>query len=114
MRFLIFQPSNPIIVKIVDAPKSELGELRDVLVGSLGLTTLRGPSSINLDMNMVKRFPIHESTNFEFRLDVINILNHPNFGDPITNIDATGSNGFGRITSATGARTFVFNTRVNF
>jgi hypothetical protein len=83
-------------------------------VGSLGLTYLKGPSSIQLDMNMVKRFPIHETMNFEFRVDALNILNHPNFGDPNVNIDSTGASGFGRITSATGARTFVFNTRVNF
>jgi hypothetical protein len=82
-------------------------------VGSLGLTTLKGPRSLGLDMNMIKRFKLHsETTNFEFRIDAINILNHPNFGTPVTNINAL--NTFGRITTATGSRRFVINTRVNF
>jgi hypothetical protein len=83
-------------------------------VGSLGLTTIKGPGIFNLDMNMIKRFPIHENVNFEFRLDLINVLNHPNFASPVTNIDSTGAAGFGRITSASGVRQFILNTRVNF
>jgi hypothetical protein len=64
-------------------------------------------------MNMIKRFKLYgETTNFEFRIDAINILNHPNFGTPVTNINA--NNTFGRITTATGSRRFVINTRVNF
>jgi hypothetical protein len=82
-------------------------------VGTLGLTTLKGPRSLSLDMNMIKRFKLHsETTNFEFRIDAINILNHPNFGNPTVNINA--NNTFGRITTATGSRRFVINTRINF
>ncbi|HEY2379988.1 MAG TPA: carboxypeptidase-like regulatory domain-containing protein, partial [Terriglobia bacterium] len=47
--------------------------------GNLGQSTVRGPGFFDLDMNMVKRFKITESKTFEFRLDAINILNHPNF-----------------------------------
>src|SRR5262245_1458233 len=82
-------------------------------LGTLGYATVRGPRSLNFDMNLIKRFQIHEAKNFEFRLDVINILNHPNFGTPTTNINATG-NSFGRISSATGSRSFIVNTRINF
>ena len=32
------QPGAPIIVRIVEPEKSEFGQLRDVLIGSLGLT----------------------------------------------------------------------------
>jgi hypothetical protein len=69
----------------------------------------------------VKRFQIGESRTFEFRLDAINVFNHPNFADPSTNID--GNNTFGRITSLAaganlggngGMRSFVINTRLNF
>jgi hypothetical protein len=82
-------------------------------VGTYGLATLKGPRSLSLDMNMIKRFKLYgETTNFEFRIDAINILNHPNFGTPVTNINA--NNTFGRITTATGSRRFVINTRVNF
>ena len=80
--------------------------------GTLGYATLRGPRSVNFDMNLIKRFKIHETAEFEFRLDAINVLNHPNFGNPNTNINDT--NTFGRITTATGSRSFVVNSRINF
>jgi Carboxypeptidase regulatory-like domain/TonB dependent receptor-like, beta-barrel len=82
-------------------------------LGTLGYSTVRGPKLLNFDMNLIKRFQIHEAKNFEFRLDVINILNHPNFGTPNTNINAA-NNAFGSITSATGSRSFIVNTRINF
>jgi Carboxypeptidase regulatory-like domain len=82
-------------------------------IGTLGYATVRGPRLLNFDMNLIKRFQIHESKNFEFRLDVINILNHPNFGNPIVNVNAA-NNTFGRISSATGSRSFIVNTRINF
>jgi hypothetical protein len=81
-------------------------------VGTLGYTTIKGPSSIGFDMNLIKRVRIDERKEFEFRLDAVNVLNHPNFGNPNTSIN--GVNTFGRITTATGARLFVVNTRVNF
>jgi hypothetical protein len=83
-------------------------------VGTYGLTTLKGPKSLSLDMNMIKRFKLTESETktFELRLDAINILNHPNFGTPTVNINAADT--FGRITTATGSRRFVINTRINF
>jgi hypothetical protein len=82
-------------------------------VGTLGLNTIKGPRNLSFDMNMIKRFRIHETREFEFRVDVVNILNHPNFGNPTTNINGTG-NTFGRISTAGGARRFVVNTRINF
>ena len=81
-------------------------------VGTLGQATLRGPGSIRLDFDMIKRFRIDEKREFEFRVDAINVLNRPNFGNPSTNIN--GNNNFGSITTATGARSFVVNTRLNF
>jgi len=81
-------------------------------IGTYGLTTVKGPKSLSLDMNMIKRFKIHETKEFEFRLDAINVLNHPNFGTPSTNIN--GNNTFGRITTAGGSRRFIINTRLNF
>jgi hypothetical protein len=84
-------------------------------VGTLGLTTVKGPKSLSFDMDMIKRFKLREDgrTNFEFRLDAINILNHPNFGNPVVNINAT-TTPFGRITTASNGRRFVVNTRINF
>ncbi len=80
-------------------------------LGNLGLRWIEGPKTLNLDMNLVKRVKISETKEFEMRMDAINILNHPLFAAPNLNIDSTS---FGRITTASGARTFVLNARVNF
>jgi hypothetical protein len=72
---------------------------------------LRGPSTLSLDMNLSKRIRVSETKSVEFRVDATNVLNHPNWGTPNTNIN---SNTFGRITTATGNRSFTGNIRVNF
>lgn len=79
--------------------------------GTLGQRWVEGPGYVGLDVNMIKRVRIDERREFEFRLDAINLLNRPNFGNPTLDINNTS---FGRITTATGARSFVVNARVNF
>jgi hypothetical protein len=79
--------------------------------GNMGLNWIQGPANLGLDMDLIKRVRIGESKEFEFRLDAINVLNHPNFGAPNLNINAAT---FGRITTATGNRSFVANLRMNF
>jgi len=80
-------------------------------VGNVGRNTITGPNVLGFDVNAIKRVRITEGREFEFRLDVVNVLNHPNFSNPTTNINSTS---FGQITSATGSRRFTFNARVNF
>jgi hypothetical protein len=82
------------------------GQLSNVTKGYL-----RGPSSLGLDMSLSKRVRISENKDFELRVDAINVLNHPNWGAPNTNIN---NNTFGRITTATGSRSFTGNVRVSF
>ena len=62
-------------------------------------------------MNLIKRVKISETKEFEIRVDAINVLNTPQWGNPNLNIDNTN---FGRITTATGNRRFVMNARLNF
>jgi hypothetical protein len=62
-------------------------------------------------MNVIKRVKIAESKEFELRVDAINILNTPQWGAPTLNINSAS---FGRITTATGNRTFVLNSRLSF
>jgi hypothetical protein len=80
-------------------------------VGSVGRNTITGPNVVGLDVNLIKRVNVTEGKTLEIRVDVVNFLNHPNFGNPTTNIDSTS---FGQITSATGSRRFTFNARVSF
>src|SRR5205823_5663061 len=93
------------------------------VAGTLGRAWIQGPSHVGLDMNLVKRIQVAERKNFEIRLDVVNILNHPYWGNPTTDIN---SSSFGRMTASdvtTGLsnadnrsanRRFTFNARLNF
>jgi hypothetical protein len=81
-------------------------------IGTLGPSWIQGPSFTDLDMNLIKRVKLSESKEFEFRVDAVNVLNHPNFDNPNLNIDGAG---FGRITSSTPPnRKFIMNVRLNF
>ena len=90
-------------------------------VGSLGQGTLRGPGRFDLDMNLVKQIRVDESKSVELRLDIVNVMNHPNFSNPSTALNSNGT--LGRITSLAsgqniggngGMRSFIINTRFNF
>jgi hypothetical protein len=81
------------------------------LLGTLARNYLNGPSSFGLDLNLVKRIAVRENTTLELRIDAIDALNTPNFGNPNTDMN---NNNFGRITSATGNRVIVGNLRLTF
>jgi hypothetical protein len=83
-------------------------------VGNLGLRWIEGPALLGLDVNLIKRVRITESKEFELRVDSLNVLNTPQFGNPTTANMSINSTGFGRITTATGNRRFVINARLNF
>jgi hypothetical protein len=65
--------------------------------GNTGRNTLLGPGSWNLDMSLSRAFPLTERFNLLFRAEAFNMLNHPQFSNPTTNL---GSSSFGRISSA--------------
>jgi hypothetical protein len=97
--------------------------------GNVGRNVLRGPAQNNVDISLIKRFPLRESTNIELRAEFFNLFNHVNFANPISNlssvaatsIDAnsggiTGSSGdFGRIISTSNnPRMIQFAVKFNF
>ena len=51
--------------------------------GTLGRNSLRGNNFRNFDFSIFKRTPITEHINLEFRAEFYNILNHPNFTNPL-------------------------------
>jgi len=57
----------------------------------------RGPSYFNTDMNLKKSFSLTERFKFSLGANFFNILNHPNFDNPVSN-DLSSS--FGSITTA--------------
>jgi hypothetical protein len=64
-------------------------------IGSVGRNCLRGPRQVNLDFALEKLFPLAESRNFEFRAEFFNLFNHPNFANPISNLNALFASGGG-------------------
>jgi hypothetical protein len=50
--------------------------------GTVGRNALRGPAFFQWDFSAMKNFPVTERVNLQFRADLFNILNHPNFANP--------------------------------
>jgi hypothetical protein len=60
--------------------------------GNLGRNALRGFGATQWDFAVHREFPIHESVKLQFRAEMFNVLNHPNFGPPNNQF---GEGGFG-------------------
>jgi hypothetical protein len=67
--------------------------------GSLGRNALRGFGATQWDFAVHRDFPVHESIKVQFRAEMFNVLNHPNFAPPQTGI---GLANFGRATQMLG------------
>jgi len=64
--------------------------------GDLGRNAFTGPNFIDTDFSLVKNTRINERFNIQFRAEAFDLFNHPNFGNPVLNIQA-GT--FGEITA---------------
>lgn len=51
-------------------------------LGNVPRNSLRGPDFFQWDFSGMKNFPLTEKAQLQFRGDLFNILNHPNFGNP--------------------------------
>jgi hypothetical protein len=79
--------------------------------GNMGLKWIEGPRRLGLDLDLVKRVRLSEAKTLELRVDAVNVLNHPQFINPVLGLQQAN---FGRITDATGNRQFTFNARLSF
>jgi hypothetical protein len=50
--------------------------------GNVGRNSLRGPGFFQWDFSGMKNFALGEKAKLQFRADIFNILNHPNFANP--------------------------------
>src|SRR6185437_556684 len=50
--------------------------------GNVGRNSLRGPGFFQWDFSGMKNFALGEKAKLQFRADIFNILNHPNFSNP--------------------------------
>jgi hypothetical protein len=55
-------------------------------VGSLGRNTARGAAFYQWDLSGMKFFAVTERVKLQFRADLFNLLNHPNFANPDTGL----------------------------
>jgi hypothetical protein len=67
--------------------------------GNLGRDTFYGPSYQQVDFSILKKTRLTETKNMEFRAEMFNLFNRPNFDEP----DSTfGTGGFGQIFNTLG------------
>ncbi|MBP7865386.1 MAG: TonB-dependent receptor [Acidobacteria bacterium] len=72
--------------------------------GNAGRNILNGPRYRTIDMALYKDFPIFAETKLEFRWEVFNILNTPQFNYPESSVNSESWNGnIGRITGTRNA-----------
>ncbi len=79
--------------------------------GNAGRNIARGPSYTNVDMSLVRDFQISGEVRMQFRAEVFNVANHPNFGLPVADLNSVN---FGRIFSAAAPRLWQFGFKVIF
>ena len=72
------------------------------------LSNLRAPKYFMWDMGIHKWWELGEARQLQFRFEMFNALNHPNFFEPDTNL---GDSNFGTITSAYPARSVQFGLK---
>ncbi|WP_263378057.1 TonB-dependent receptor [Granulicella paludicola] len=75
--------------------------------GSGSFGTIEGPSSNTLNLALFKSFPVYRESHVELRGSFTNVLNHPNFGDPLVDLSVSPTNtfpgqGVGQINGTTG------------
>ena len=91
-------------------------------LGNLGRNTVIAPSVFNADVSLQKEFSIDSEKRLQFRAEVFNLLNHPNFGGNQGNTAVVFSGSSGRRSSSAGrlsqstttARQLQFALRLSF
>jgi hypothetical protein len=98
--------------------------------GTAGRGIVRGPGINNWDLAVFKNFRLSERMKIQFRTELFNVLNHPQYLNPGTsgtfNVDPTAPAGsfptryvqtnttFGVITGTRDPRTIQFGLKLNF
>jgi Carboxypeptidase regulatory-like domain len=129
---LFFHPSTgrPLLFspEVVQAVRNDTSPLRDAngffsnpgpgTVGNLQLTPVSGPGLWNLDVGFIKRTPITETVNIEFRIEAFNAFNKTNFllstAQLSQNINNPTTQPFGEITQTFDPRILQFALKLNF
>jgi hypothetical protein len=87
-------------------PQTQAGQF-----GDAGRNIARGPAYTNVDIALVRTFPLTSRTRLQFRAEAFNVANHANFGLPVADLNSAN---FGRILSAGPSRLLQFGVKVMF
>jgi hypothetical protein len=87
-------------------PQTQAGQF-----GNAGRNIARGPSYTNVDASLVRTFQVQGELRLQFRAEVFNVANHPNFGLPVADMNSAN---FGRILSAGSPRLMQFALKLIF
>ncbi|HZT28883.1 MAG TPA: carboxypeptidase-like regulatory domain-containing protein [Bryobacteraceae bacterium] len=79
--------------------------------GNLGRNALIGPGAANVDVGLSKIIHVYESHQFELRGEFFDLLNRPNFGNPVATFVSPA---FGQILSATTTRQIQLALKYSF
>jgi predicted extracellular nuclease len=85
--------------------------------GNAGRNIVTGPSYTDLDLTLARSFSIDkhfERLKGQFRVESFNLLNHPNFFNPLSTATQFGTSSFGQVTQANNPRQFQFAARILF
>jgi len=83
--------------------------------GNAGRDIVIGPGLDSFDATVQKQFPVREKMQLQFRLDMFDFFNHPNFNSPVgAGRTFSTSSSFGQITSAQDPRDMQFSLRLAF
>ena len=87
-------------------PQTQAGQF-----GNAGRNIARAPAYTNVDVSLVRTVDFGGDTRLQFRMESFNVLNHPNFGLPVADLNSAN---FGRILSAGSPRLLQFAVKVSF
>jgi hypothetical protein len=87
-------------------PQTQAGQF-----GNEGRNAVRGPGIENVDLSIFKNFKIDETKRVQFRAEFFNLLNHPNFGLPVNDLESPA---FGQVLQAAPPRLLQLAVKVLF
>ena len=80
--------------------------------GTTGRNILRGPNQENVDISLIKFFPLNERMRFEFRSEFFNAFNIVSFANPINIVESVPVGQI--VATTTGPRVIQFALKFNF
>jgi len=106
----IWKPED-YVIKIFDAAAFVQPDTGRGFYGNSARDILTGPGAQTWNTVLAKNFALREQVRLQFRWEMFNAFNRPNFGNPSTNISGGD---FGLVTYAGNMRKMLFGLRLDY